>query len=345
MTVMATRQALTPRDLRAWPTEVQTALLAIVNNRGVRHRIIDGSHLLLYPPSREARPVKFSAKRPAEANIHFLEEFCAKHLGPYVPEPRDDRAATVTELSALRALNSPEHQISESEQRIEWRPYLNAKGETTTFETNGKIYRCTKCQWITETGRLGPHASHHKLTEKSIADRVMIPRLEDLRKSAHLSAVELGRAVGVTGQAVRIWERKGFAPKGQIPKIAAALDVRVSDLTATEVSDEIEHMSDSATEATVAIVEPEVTPQPSEDIIEKAGKRAPDLVETEPTEATTERTETESMRAALLAIADLALGALGHENIARELRDAKRALGELEATMSLMREALGLVDS
>lgn len=74
------KAGLTRSDLKAFPNEVADAVLALVNNHGVRFRQTDGRHILLYPPDGVTRPFKVSASRRSEASINFIrEQFCKPH--------------------------------------------------------------------------------------------------------------------------------------------------------------------------------------------------------------------------------------------------------------------------
>lgn len=66
---------LLPIDVRAFPTKVAKALRYLANEAGVKHRCIDGSHVLLYPPDDNARPFKVSAHRPAERSLKYIRNF------------------------------------------------------------------------------------------------------------------------------------------------------------------------------------------------------------------------------------------------------------------------------
>jgi hypothetical protein len=65
---------LKPGDLRAFPRNVRRVLLELVNNQGVKCRMPNGTHILLYPPDGESRPFKVSASRGAAASLTFIED-------------------------------------------------------------------------------------------------------------------------------------------------------------------------------------------------------------------------------------------------------------------------------
>jgi hypothetical protein len=71
---MRKRAPVTQKTLKKFPNEVASELLRIIG-LGVKHRQIDGSHVLLYPLDGTSRPFKVSASRPAQASLHYIEDF------------------------------------------------------------------------------------------------------------------------------------------------------------------------------------------------------------------------------------------------------------------------------
>lgn len=69
---------LKPQDLRKFHKSVRKVVLSLVHDQGVTCRMLDGTHLLLYPPDGKGRPFKVSASRPPKPTLIFLEkQFCA----------------------------------------------------------------------------------------------------------------------------------------------------------------------------------------------------------------------------------------------------------------------------
>jgi hypothetical protein len=67
------------RDLKKWDTDVADLLLHLVNRAGIKVRMIDGGHLLLYPPDG-SRPFKAAALRKPKTQIAYLRnQFMARH--------------------------------------------------------------------------------------------------------------------------------------------------------------------------------------------------------------------------------------------------------------------------
>ena len=66
---------LSRRHLRLFDKHVTKALLSLVNDEGVRYRMPDGGHIVLYPPDGTTRPFKVSAHRPAKDSLIFIKDF------------------------------------------------------------------------------------------------------------------------------------------------------------------------------------------------------------------------------------------------------------------------------
>jgi hypothetical protein len=60
------------KDMTKFGRPAQDLVLHLVNTEGIRWRVADHNHLLLYPPDGVGRPFKISASRPAEATVRFL---------------------------------------------------------------------------------------------------------------------------------------------------------------------------------------------------------------------------------------------------------------------------------
>lgn len=71
---MRKQAPITQKTLKKFPQEVATELLRIIS-LGVKHRQIDGSHVLLYPLDGKSRPFKVSASRSAQASMTFISDF------------------------------------------------------------------------------------------------------------------------------------------------------------------------------------------------------------------------------------------------------------------------------
>lgn len=238
-----------PKDLRAFTRTISTAILALVNNRGVKYRIFkDGNHLFLYPPDRAARPCKISAHRSDEANIRYLNDFVDKYLGPV---PTADRPAKPDELAPLLTLNTkpPEQRGAPDAETDagEWRVHHRATGEPTTFETNGKVWRCTApgCSWTTTKKlALGPHAGNHKSVELNKDSRRAKPpakpwagrhpsektpldaeRVRELRERSGKRWGDLGQEIGITPEGIRQWLKRGECASVWVEPFAKALGV------------------------------------------------------------------------------------------------------------------------
>lgn len=66
---------LTARQMGTqWSREVKRLVMHLVNERDIRYRVIDGDHMLLYPPDGEGRPFKIASKRDGFLTERFLRE-------------------------------------------------------------------------------------------------------------------------------------------------------------------------------------------------------------------------------------------------------------------------------
>jgi hypothetical protein len=54
---------------------VARTLIYLVEVCGIKYRLIDGQHILLYPPDGETQPFKVSGHRPAKDSLIFIRDF------------------------------------------------------------------------------------------------------------------------------------------------------------------------------------------------------------------------------------------------------------------------------
>lgn len=336
------------KDLRAFPRGVSTAIAALVNNRGVKYRIFkDGNHLVLYPPDRDARPFKVSAHRSEEANLRYLTDFVDKYLGPIPP---DDRPAKPEELAKLTVLNTkpPEQRAApDAETDGPWRVHHRATGEPTTFETNGKVWRCTHagCSWTATSPRLiGPHAGNHKSADlaasssrkqtkprakpwegRHVQDKTPLDdaRVRELRDRSGQTWGDIGRQLGITPEGIRQWLKRGECASVWVEPFARALGVTPEVLTGSDP------------------LPPPVEPDPI-----SVEDETPEPEPAEPPEPTTERHDAPWRE--VLRIARAALGEEDNGPLVAELRaenaELRRELDTANAKLDLMREAIRTVD-
>lgn len=98
---------LARKDIGGFSRATQTLLMEIVNDFNVRCRVIDGQHVMLYPPDGTSRPFKVSAERQDKVNkqileVQFMQEFGlvrepAKKAEPAVEEEPEVTTAVVEE--------------------------------------------------------------------------------------------------------------------------------------------------------------------------------------------------------------------------------------------------------
>lgn len=60
-------------DLSKYPRPVADLVMHLVNSEGVRYKVLDGDHLVLYSPDGVQRPFKIASKRPAEDQVGYIE--------------------------------------------------------------------------------------------------------------------------------------------------------------------------------------------------------------------------------------------------------------------------------
>ena len=172
------------KDLRAYHKSVQNIVIELVNNRGVRYREIDGSHLLLLAKDREARPFKIAAERPAPVQVKYIEKWAAEYAPeekPVVPPARTPEAAfkrpPKPDFSAGGRPVAPDVTVTKAEEKPveKWRPHLQSKtGKETGFETDGKRFRCLLCkerdiEWVTDRITvLGGHMRGHSKERRAM---------------------------------------------------------------------------------------------------------------------------------------------------------------------------------
>lgn len=347
-----------PKDLRAFSRGVSTAILALVNNRGVKYRIFkDGNHLVLYPPDRSARPCKISAHRSDEGNFRYLSEFVDKYLGPV---PTDDRPAKPAELAPLLKLNTkpPEQRGAPDAETDagEWRVHHRKTGEPTTFETNGETWRCMSpgCPWTTTNVKaIGAHAANHKsvalakdrgqtkprakpwdgprVTEKTPLDA---ERVRELRERSGLRWGDLGRQLGITPEGIRQWLKRGECASVWVEPFAKALGVTPDML-----------IGSGPLPASLPPLPEPVEPDPIEIEPEDPPEQQP---EPEPTTAPVPTgVATGVARDYLSEIMRVAMTALGEHDLSAELAEARAGesslrikLDETEAELTKVRAEL-----
>jgi hypothetical protein len=358
-----------PKDLRAFSRGVSTAIMALVNNRGVKYRIFkDGNHLVLYPPDRDARPCKISAHRSDEGNFRYLNEFVDKYLGPIPP---DDRPAKREELAPLLTLNtkppdprkSPEDEPGKrtDDDGTVWRIHRRATGEPTTFETDGERYRCTQCGEIVRLRVIGVHAGTH--ANKAAADAVKaarrgepgvkVPlseeRVQALRQRAGLSWTDLGRLLGLSSAGVRMWTKRGEVAHVWVEPLAKALGVSVETLTGRGPLPPV--TEPPADPAPVTEPTPEPVPEPTPEPISGAAEpepttesRAPARVADKPVEGRVMPGNPRRDADAFREIIRTAIAALGDADPYTEIARLRRELDDEKAKLALLRETLRTLD-
>lgn len=83
---------IAPGDIPGFSKMAKALILEIVNDHGIKYRVIDGGHILLYPPVKEDRPFKVSASRQDRMNqqileVQFMERYGLRPKGSFAQHP------------------------------------------------------------------------------------------------------------------------------------------------------------------------------------------------------------------------------------------------------------------
>ena len=92
---------LTRDQIKTWETEVADLLLHLVNGEGIKYRMPDNAHLLLYPPDGTSRPFKVAASRPGAVQVRYIRRQFMQVYGVKGPDgtipgagsPQEEEAA------------------------------------------------------------------------------------------------------------------------------------------------------------------------------------------------------------------------------------------------------------
>jgi hypothetical protein len=73
--MMIEEVGLSRKHLKGWDRQVAALLMEIVNDHGIKYRMQDGGHLLLYPPDGTSHTFRVAAARRPKAQILYLRKF------------------------------------------------------------------------------------------------------------------------------------------------------------------------------------------------------------------------------------------------------------------------------
>lgn len=84
-------------DLKGFSKPIRDLIIEIVNDFHVRCRVIDGAHIMLYPPDGQSRPFKVSAARQDKVNkqileVQFMQEYGLVRKKDQPPEESQETA-------------------------------------------------------------------------------------------------------------------------------------------------------------------------------------------------------------------------------------------------------------
>jgi hypothetical protein len=183
-----TDTGINPRNVSQYKRKVRELVLHLVNDLGVRHRVIDGSHLLLYSPSNaDARPYKVSASRSEETMMSSLTGWAKVQVPEYGKEPEKkppladilppvapQPESVVTGMPRPEALTEPKGGRWEPRDAADhklrdliaegWKPHVGAKNKTVRFYVNaeGTQWKCVQCgALVDKVTSLGGHLRGH----------------------------------------------------------------------------------------------------------------------------------------------------------------------------------------
>lgn len=143
---------LSRKDLPSvWNKKVTDVLLHIVNDLGVRHRIIDGGHLLLYPPDASKRPKKVSASRDATEMLGFLKTWieveCADEQEHWSKVEAERRRQPQEKVSAVSNFSSGAPVSEPVQETVDPEPIEEPEAPETVDEG----FSCDLCDFTSDT--------------------------------------------------------------------------------------------------------------------------------------------------------------------------------------------------
>jgi hypothetical protein len=255
------QETLTRDEVKKYPRAVGDLLMTLVNDCSIRCRVIDGGHLLLYPPDGQSRPFKVSSTRSEKATLGFIErQFIAaydvkmpKKEKP-VGEPTQTIAPATTEKVRVERPSPPVEARplpvapTEPDTKTVWtRAKHTRTGEPLEWETDGKVFRCLVCkregkEWTTEvryamTGHMrAAHNPEGLHTPEARAKQAETRRLHRVQERVAEAVAILQDAAGLEGH-----DEKIEALEARIEEMAEALaQVTAERDAATKRADDAE---------------------------------------------------------------------------------------------------------
>jgi hypothetical protein len=122
VTTEAVRLAV--KDIKAFDKEIKDLLLEIVNEHGVRYRMIDSQHIALYPPDGTSRPFKVSASRQTVQNRQILEVQFMERFGLRSKKAEAKAAAKAEEEAVPEVVPDPPSSTVEPEPEVQVIEYV-----------------------------------------------------------------------------------------------------------------------------------------------------------------------------------------------------------------------------
>jgi hypothetical protein len=160
-------EALDRSDVKNYPNKVQDLLLTLVNECGIRCRVITGTEMLLYPPDGRSRPFKVMSRRGEKQSLGFLHRQFIAAYDVHLPEKKKEQPVGEPTITFTEAKPEPkpappkvanpfnpalhEEEVSVTETEIEpqvvWRRAIHSKTDEPmdNWETDGSRFRCVLC--------------------------------------------------------------------------------------------------------------------------------------------------------------------------------------------------------
>lgn len=186
-----------PSLLKSFDKRVARMVGDLANQFGVRVRMIDGSHAMLYPLD-SSRPFKIAAARPAEQTLDFLEKFAHNHVAPELVGKQVELLAArfndptkKRRVRAVKAVVAPEPtpdpdgpldpvedpvqpgsgDVTTSEAPPGYHQHFSQEGKATNWweSDDGGHWVCKEGDY--ETTNLQRHAAHQRMHSQTAEER------------------------------------------------------------------------------------------------------------------------------------------------------------------------------
>jgi hypothetical protein len=155
VTVMTEAPHIVANQLKAFQKPIAALITHVVNNCGIKYRVVDGGTIMLFPPDGESRPFKVSAKRTVEVNNQILREQFMKQYDIITPEAWKE-ARRLDHAPEPEPVSEPQVEVFTSEptpveprpvQPLPWKNVFGDGGKLLRIEMRSPTeWRCKVCQ-------------------------------------------------------------------------------------------------------------------------------------------------------------------------------------------------------